>query len=299
MLTTGNTVTVALAARTAPVAPPPGFGFVDNDVDGSTIALKAGAAVTTPIQLPAAANGSGDYTYSLREGIGRANVTDDANGLSVDMASLQLSGTPTTADADGSTGTVYYWRATDDVTKELTELSFTVTVAAADVKPPPLPDPTVITIAARSDNLAPVRLMRGDARTDVGPTTQYFELIVSSGTTKINPDWALDVTWPHRERFVENVADNTWTLQVWPRTDSTVSQGLWIYSRNSAQYRLQIEDPSDSTKHIPINAFVVTVDRDGPRIEDIDVYRLIPATGGEFNVRIIFNEELRSDSYSQ
>ena len=287
---------VSIATEVLDALEDTGLGFVANTVDGSTQSAKVG--VTSSIQLPAATGGSGDYTYSLHVGAGRADVTDNANGLSVDPALLQLKGSPTTADA---AGTMYYWRATDDLDNEIVELSFTVTVAPADAV---AADPTVITIKPKSTNLDRVGTRADHFK--IAPNQSSFELTVTHPTDPFS--WRNEIMYislGNRDydrsniRVTENAGTPTsWTVRIAVSNPNPVrSFGIWfgVYSHLRDDYQLATPDPSDPTEDVNIGFFRVEIDNEGPEIRYITEARIIPPEGGPFNINIRFNEVLKAD----
>ena len=108
-----------------------------------TAGTPIGTTAMPYVQLPVAAGGSGTYTYTLHEGVGKQDITSTgSNGLSVNLSSLRLSGTPLRSD---TTGTMYTWRVNDG--QNSAELSFTITVNAAQTTPNQAPVLTVSTSA--------------------------------------------------------------------------------------------------------------------------------------------------------
>ena len=92
---------------------------------------KAIGTTTAPyFQLPNATGGQSPYVYTLHRGAGQLDITATGhNGLTVDLADLRLSGSPTKADASG---TMFTWRVTD-ANDDVVELSFTITVSPAGI----------------------------------------------------------------------------------------------------------------------------------------------------------------------
>ena len=92
---------------------------------------KAIGTTTAPhFQLPNAMGGQSPYVYTLHRGAGQLDITATGhNGLTVDLADLRLSGSPTKADASG---TMFTWRVTD-ANDDVVELSFTITVSPAGI----------------------------------------------------------------------------------------------------------------------------------------------------------------------
>jgi hypothetical protein len=136
----GFATPAAPSAMSDPVTPvdPAVLRFEPDSIDDMT--FTAGEAIGTTampyVQLPRAYGGTGLYTYSLLKGIGKVDVTDGDNGLSVDRTNLRLMGTPTAEAAS----TIYTWRVTDaqahgDIEAAI-ELEFNITVNAADTVPP-------------------------------------------------------------------------------------------------------------------------------------------------------------------
>ena len=109
------TVTVAVAV-----------GLTDTDDQFYTMGTEIPA-----LTLPAATDGTGTLTYTLRDGIGNdVDTTDNAvPGLTFDPSSRVLSGIPTTAATTAATTALTY-TATDD-NGSTDSVTFTVTVAAA------------------------------------------------------------------------------------------------------------------------------------------------------------------------
>jgi hypothetical protein len=136
----GFATPAAPSAMSDPVTPvdPAVLRFEPDSIDDMT--FTAGEAIGTTampyVQLPRAYGGTGLYTYSLLKGIGKVDVTDGDNGLSVDRTNLRLMGTPTAEAAS----TIYTWRVTDaqahgDI-EDSVELEFNITVGAAPIITP-------------------------------------------------------------------------------------------------------------------------------------------------------------------
>ena len=201
---------------------------------------------------------------------------------------LQLSGTPETADAVGSAGTTYYWTAIDTLatSSKPIEIPFTVTVAPA-TQVPPLPIP--ITIATKSAHLAPIRVLGSAAYTDVPPDQPYYEFTLSSAQDIRN---GVSVSNASSSRIRPNVSPaNSWTLQVWSNTWGNRSHEARIHALTG--YQLQVVNPNDPASHVSIREVRVRLDREAPRINHIRLISSLPTAGGPFYVRITFNDLLK------
>jgi hypothetical protein len=135
------TFNITVVDPSAPVPVDPNTLRFAPGTEIADMTFTAGTAIGTTampyIELPRAYGGpTGVYTYSLLKGIGKVDVTDGDNGLSVDRTNLRLMGTPTAEAAS----TIYTWRVTDaqahgDIEAAI-ELEFNITVNAADTVPP-------------------------------------------------------------------------------------------------------------------------------------------------------------------
>ena len=145
------TLSVAFEAAmyTLPDTGTPALAFSDTSI--ADRAFTAGTAIGTTampyFQLPDATGGQSPYVYTLHRGAGQLDITATGhNGLTVDLADLRLSGSPTAADASG---TMFTWRATD-ANDDVVALNFTITVSPAGAITPP----TVKAVATFSGTLS-------------------------------------------------------------------------------------------------------------------------------------------------
>jgi hypothetical protein len=135
------TFNITVVDPSAPVPVDPNTLRFAPGTEIADMTFTAGTAIGTTampyIELPRAYGGpTGVYTYSLLKGIGKVDVTDGDNGLSVDRTNLRLMGTPTAEAAS----TIYTWRVTDaqahgDI-EDSVELEFNITVGAAPIITP-------------------------------------------------------------------------------------------------------------------------------------------------------------------
>ena len=134
----------------------------DGDIgENNTLTLTAGTAIGSAgmqyIQLPQGRGGDTPYTYALIEPDGR-DITPEGrttgpigNGLSLDMSTRRLVGTPTAAD----TGSMYTWRVTDAADTQV-DIEFTIVVNAQQEQPP---GPAVATLDGTASLTGPFRVV--------------------------------------------------------------------------------------------------------------------------------------------
>ena len=290
----GSFSLILAARKVAPVDPPDPPGptprptFADAAV--TVPALTVGTAMT-PVSLPQASGGVGALKHTLRVGL-KDVTTSGYNGLMLDEANVALMGTPIKADA---TGTIFTWRATD-ANNNFADLTFTVVVNPKPTEPPKPVDPTVITVAPKSQNLDRVGILHNEFK--VGPAQRSFELTLTHADPRnLIGIWVSGRDYDRSKiSFVQNTGTPTsWTLRIAISNPNPVqSFDINVFVRNRTLYQLATPDLNDPTKNVDINNFEVQVDNEGPRVNFIDVYRLIPAVGGPFNVRIQFNETLQA-----
>ena len=224
MLTAGQPTTVRVLARATAgsgyVTPAAGTSATSavTPVDTEALRFEPGASIDPldltageeidAVELPQAYGGKGNYTYTLRKGKGKADITSGDNGLTVDLVNLQLMGTPT-AEAEE---TPYTWQASDG--ENSIELGFNITVDAAPAPPSAPAAPAGLTAVATANMHGSVTL------TWTAVTGMMYEYSKDGGT-----NW-MDATSPQAVTGLTGGTEYTFSVRVKEDTTTSTPAGM-------------------------------------------------------------------------